>query len=237
MTTKQFLYQSLLLILTVQGMCMAHDYPGLLCVIEGIDGAGKTTLLQNLKFKFAQTNSPITCTKEPGATELGKHLRQILNDRTVPASVKAEFLLFAADRAEHFDKEIIPDLKQGKIIISDRMADSSVIYQGFLKGLDIEMINTVNTWCMQNIEPDVVIYLRITPQAAKQRIEKNRGFATAFEQEFINRLDVIFNGFEQIFKNKKNIIIIDALQDTEQIATIVFEIIQQKFLAKSHATN
>ena len=237
MTIKQFLYQSVLLILTLQGMCVAHDYPGLLCVIEGMDGAGKTTLLQNLKLKFTQTNLPITFTKEPGATELGKHLRQILNDRIVPVSTKAEFLLFASDRAEHFDKEIIPDLKQGKIIVSDRMADSSVAYQGYLKGLDIEMIKTVNAWCMHSIIPDLVIYLRITPNQAKQRIELNRGFATAFEQEFINRLDILFHGFEQIFQSKPNAIIIDALQDPEEIATIVFEMIQQKFLAKSHATH
>ena len=170
MNIKCFIFTALFNVLAFQGICMAHEYPGLLCAIEGIDGAGKTTLLQNLEQKFASTKIRTIFTKEPGATQLGKYLRKLLNERTITIGTQAEFLLFAADRAEHFEKDIVPHLQQGCLIISDRMADSSVAYQGYLKGLDISMINAVNAWCMQNIIPDITIYLRITPDKAKERI-------------------------------------------------------------------
>lgn len=236
MNIKQFFQILTFNILALQGICMAREYPGMLCAIEGLDGAGKTTLLQKLEQKFASTEIKAIFTKEPGATQLGKYLRKLLNERTITIGTLAEFLLFAADRAEHFEKDIIPSLKQGHLIISDRMADSSIAYQGYLKGLDISMIKTVNTWCMQNITPDITIYLRITPDQAKQRILQSRGFATAFEEEYIDRLQVLFDGFEQIFANKQNAIIIDATQDAEIIAQQVFEVLQQKITDTQHAT-
>ena len=236
MNIKCFIFTALFNVLAFQGICMAHEYPGLLCAIEGIDGAGKTTLLQNLEQKFASTKIRTIFTKEPGATQLGKYLRKLLNERTITIGTQAEFLLFAADRAEHFEKDIVPHLQQGCLIISDRMADSSVAYQGYLKGLDISMINAVNAWCMQNIIPDITIYLRITPDKAKERILQSRGFATAFEQEYIDRLQILFDGFEKIFEHKPNAIIIDATQDPETIAQQLFEVLQQKYTDKQHAT-
>ena len=67
--------------------------------------------------------------------------------------LKLSFFFFAADRAQHFDEKIIPALKKGSIVISDRMADSSLVYQGVMKGLDLEMLKTINAWCMQNVKP------------------------------------------------------------------------------------
>lgn len=222
-------------LVTLQGVVMPHTYPGFLCAIEGIDGAGKTTLITNLKQKFQNSSLPTIFTKEPGSTQLGKHLRTLLNDRLAPTSTKAEFLLFAADRAQHFDETIIPGLQHGALIISDRMADSSVAYQGFLKGLSISMINTINTWCMHDIAPDIVIYLRITPDQARKRILQNRGGANAFEQEYLDRMQTLFDGFETIFQNRPNVITIDALQDEDVIAQQVFDILHQKYTEKQHA--
>lgn len=231
---KKYILLLIINFITFQGVAMPHAYPGLLCAIEGIDGAGKTTLIAKLKQKFQDSKLPTIFTKEPGSTQLGKHLRTLLNDRLAPTSTKAEFLLFAADRSQHFDETIIPGLKQGTLIISDRMADSSVAYQGFLKGLDIGIINTINAWCMHNITPDIVIYLRITPDQARERILQNRGGANAFEQEYINHMQTLFDGFETIFQNRPNVITIDALQNENKIAQQVFDILHQKYTEKQH---
>ncbi len=222
-------------LLALQGNCMISSYPGILCSIEGIDGSGKTTLAQKLSKKIQQEISDhVVCTREPGATELGKLLRSLLANRTAPTCTKAEFLLFASDRAQHFETIVIPQLQQGTIIISDRMADSSLAYQGYLKGLDIDMIQRINQWCMQNVTPDIVFYLKIDRQSAIDRIKKERGFTTKFEEEYLDKMELLVNGFETIFSTRNNVIILDALQDIDDLTQQAFDHIKRLWNEKQN---
>lgn len=216
---------SLLLSILIQGLTVTHDYPGLLCVIEGIDGSGKTTIVANLKTRFQQTNINTLITKEPGATSLGQQIRSILLEQTSPSCSKAEFLLFAADRAQHFETVIIPNLQNGNLIISDRMSDSSLAYQGYVKGVDLNMIQTINSWCMQQIEPDIVFYLRIDAQTALNRIKQSRGLPNKFEETILGKIQLLINGFETILAKRSNVIILDATTDIETLTQKIFEII------------
>lgn len=172
---------------------------GLLIAIEGIDGSGKSTLAQNLATLLQENNYDVLLTKEPGGSALGKQLRTILQTQTVPITPLAEYLLFAADRAQHFKDVIIPNLQQGKIIISDRMADSSLVYQGYGRGLDKEKINAVNAWVMQGIEPQVKFYVRILPEVALQRIQQRNTALTAFEKEKETFVAQLMEGFDNLF--------------------------------------
>lgn len=210
---------------------MKSKYPGLLCAIEGIDGAGKTTLINNLTKALKKSGLQTLQTKEPGATELGKTIRTLLTERKAPTCLKAECLLFAADRAQHFHDIVIPALKKGKIILSDRMSDSSLAYQGFLKGLDLSMIKTINQWCMESTEPDLVIYLQVDQDTALHRMQKTRGLMTKFEEEFQNEMHILIQGFEKLFENRDNVIVINALQDPQKILTTALLAIEQ-FLEK-----
>lgn len=200
---------------------------GVLCSIEGIDGAGKTTLIKNLQERFASSSLPVVFTREPGGTQFGQHMRQLLIDRPYRIDTLAEYLLFAADRAQHFSEFVAPHLQKGFLVISDRMADSSVAYQGYVKGLDRDMIAKVNSWCMSNIAADVVIYLRITPEQAQKRICATRSSQTVFEQEYFNRMYTLFDAFEEIFQHRSNILIVDALLDPDFIANQIFNFLQQ----------
>jgi len=223
-----------ILLFIVQGISMKAEYPGLLCAIEGIDGAGKTVLVKNLSTALEQLAYPIICTKEPGATELGQTIRSLLADRKAPTCLKAESLLFAADRAQHFHDIVIPHLKKGFIVLSDRMSDSSLAYQGFLKGLSLDMIKTINEWCMQSIQPNLVIYLKVDHETALKRIQKERGIMTKFEEEFQNRMHILIQGFEKLFQDKKNVVIIDALDDTEKITQKALQAIQNALEKKQY---
>ncbi|MFH1643847.1 MAG: dTMP kinase [bacterium] len=182
---------------------------GILISIEGIDGCGKTTLAQNLKLNFEEKKQEILLTQEPGGTSLGKKLRAILHEEKDLTCDLSEYLLFAADRAQHFKQIIISALKENKIVISDRLSDSSLAYQGYGRGLDIEMIKKTNKWAMQNIEPDFIIYVKIDTQTALQRIGKRNEKLTSFEKEKIDFWNKVIKGYEEIFKNKKNVIIVD----------------------------
>src|SRR5690348_7272425 len=119
---------------------MAHQFPGMLITIEGIDGAGKSSLIQHLIPLLTPLVPAIKATKEPGGSQLGVELRRLLQYPTTPIAPRAEYLLFAADRAQHFHDVVIPALKEGALVISDRMSDSSLAYQGYGRGHDLTII-------------------------------------------------------------------------------------------------
>lgn len=161
-------------------------------------------------------------TKEPGDTTLGQKLRHILHEEKEHVCDLSEYLLFASDRAQHFTQIVIPALKQNKIVISDRMADSSLAYQGYGRGLNLEMIKSVNKWAMQNIEPDLTFYIKIDAKTAFDRIKKRNKTLTSFEKEKLEFWNKVLFGFEQIFKNRKNVITIDGALTPKEIADIAY---------------
>lgn len=191
---------------------------GILIAIEGIDGSGKSSLAKNLYNQFLSKLYPVMLTKEPGGTPLGQQLRSIVQEKKVPVCPKAEFMLFATDRAQHFEQVIIPALNEGKIIISDRMSDSSLVYQGYGRGLDMNAINAVNNFVMNGIKPNITIYVRVSANVAINRILKRGESLTSFEKEengrFIERLAY---GFDTLYKNRHDVIIVDGNQSEEQV--------------------
>ncbi len=188
---------------------------GILISIEGIDGSGKSTFAKNYYQLLLKKNLPVVMTKEPGATTLGLKLREILQKKEFPVNNVAEFLLFAADRAQHFNDFIIPNLNAKKIIISDRMADSSLAYQGYARGLDLQRIKEINSWAMNEIKPDYIFYLKVDIDVAFERIHKRNETLTDFEKK--DFLKKVADGFEEIFKDKKNVITLDANKSEENI--------------------
>lgn len=195
---------------------------GFLFSIEGTEGCGKSTLIKNLAQKLTAIDLDVVTTREPGATELGTTLRTILMNRTVQTCTLAEFFLFAADRAQHFQEFIMPHLAKNKIVICDRMADSSLVYQGYVKGLDQSKMSFVNQWAMQNRQPDLVFYLKIDSTTAMQRInQRNHNHnedSVKFEQEILEKKQQLVDGFDAIFANRTDVIILDANCSADEIA-------------------
>ena len=191
---------------------------GILIAIEGIDGSGKSSLAKQLFSNLGDTQYPVILTKEPGATPFGHHLRALVQEKKVAICPKAEFLLFATDRAQHFQEVVIPNLAAKKIIISDRMADSSLVYQGYGRGLDISMINSINTWVMNGITPDLTVYVNVSADVAAQRIMKRNAELTSFEKEKKDFIQKLVHGFDTLYKDRKDVIIIDGNQTLEHVA-------------------
>lgn len=195
------------------------NLPGFLLTIEGIDGCGKTTLAQALAEQLTQKNYSVLLTKEPGGSELGKKLRSILQIQDIPLGAKAEFLLFAADRAQHFEKVIIPALIEGKIVISDRCADSSLAYQGYGRNLDVSMIKTINNWAMNNMKPDLVFYLKIDLVTAIKRLTTHRSTLSAFEKKTNDFWSKVITGFDATLSQRPEVVTFDATLPPEEVCT------------------
>jgi dTMP kinase len=197
---------------------------GILIAIEGIDGSGKSTLAKNLYASLEQQGFNTVLTREPGHSALGQKIRELIQAQNIPITGQAQYLLFAADRAQHFDELIIPALKEKKLIISDRMSDSSLAYQGYGNGLDLEMIKNINAWSMCSIVPDLTIFVRIPVEIALERCSK-RGSLSAYEKK--DFLAKVAKGFEDMYKNRNDVMIVDGRELPENLTDHTFKAIEQ----------
>lgn len=138
--------------------------------LEGTDGCGKTTQLQLLVDFLERTGNDPVITREPGGTPIAEQIRDVvLSVRNMGMSDACEALLYAASRAEHADKVIVPAMEAGRMVLSDRYVDSSIAYQGHGRELSEAFVRQINAWAMNRVMPDATIYLDMDPDAALRR--------------------------------------------------------------------
>lgn len=173
---------------------------GFLIAIEGLDGAGKTTLSHAVAKRLEADGYSVLQTRQPGGTPFGEKIRRLLHDAEKRPVPLAEYLLFAADRAEHMASVIEPALAEGRVVISDRMGDSSLAYQGYGSGVDLEFIRFVNNRALKGKAADFTIYVRLDSENVQARIGARGENKTSFErekEEFFNR---VARGFDELYK-------------------------------------
>jgi len=154
---------------------------GLFITFEGGEGCGKSTQSRLLLKRLEQQNIPVVLTHEPGGTALGNELRKALKrKRGSSISPQAELFLVAASRAQLVAELIRPALEAGKVVICDRFTHSTLVYQGYGRGLDLTAIEMVNNMATQGLKPDLVIFLDISPE---QGLARKRSLKDRFELE------------------------------------------------------
>ncbi|ABX08075.1 dTMP kinase [Prochlorococcus marinus] len=186
-------------------------------VLEGIDGCGKSTQISHISKWLPQSglmpkNANLYITREPGGTTLGKSLRDLLlheHETNVPAPL-TELLLYAADRAEHIHSLIQPKLDKGDWVISDRFSGSTLAYQGFGRGLDINLIRRLDAIARQGLVPEITIFLKISVLTSMRRRAKKS--ADRMEAEGEGFLKKVASGFSRI-ANEEHWITIEGEQD------------------------
>ncbi len=176
---------------------------GALIVLEGIDGCGKTTQIQHL-YKWLPhsglmpQDSKLHLTREPGGTSLGKSLRELLLNPPAEKSPQplTELLLYAADRAQHVSEFIQPLINQGDWVISDRFSGSTLAYQGYGRGLNIQTIEILEEIALQKLNPDLTLWLDISTQdSISRRGDKPNDRIESEGYEFLKEVS---NGFNRI---------------------------------------
>jgi dTMP kinase len=164
---------------------------GLFVTFEGIDRSGKTTQAGLLCDALGNEALGV---REPGGTEAGERVRELLKDPTVPLSPEAEALLFAAARSELVAQVIQPALEAGKVVVSDRFLDSSLAYQGGARGLGIEDVARVNEFAVRGLKPDLTFLLELSPNDAASR----SGESDRFEDEGARLQEAVGDAYEQL---------------------------------------
>lgn len=196
---------------------------------EGIEGCGKTTQVKKLKNYLDENGIPNINTLEPGGTDIGQSIRRILLDtNNTNLFPLTELVLYTADRAQHVDEIIKPGLDQGKWVICDRYFDATIAYQGFGRGLDMEIINTLNNKATGGLSPDITILMDCPEEVGINRaLERNKDDLQEdqgrFEKEKMEFHHRVRHGYLTLAEeNRDRFIVIDA---TKSVAEVEADII------------
>jgi dTMP kinase len=150
---------------------------------EGGEGSGKSTQLALLATALRADGHAVAVTFEPGATEIGSHLRELVLHNSTPLNPRAEALLFAADRAHHVHTVIRPALARGEVVLTDRYVDSSLAYQGAGRELGVDEVRLLNLFATGGLAPDRTLLLRIDPALGRERASERALAPDRLERE------------------------------------------------------
>jgi dTMP kinase len=201
---------------------------GKLIVFEGIEGSGKTTQIQYLRqwldrnlIKGGSSSSPtgVIVTRQPGGTSMGQQIRQVLLQPSTGAeglTSTSELLLYAADRAQHVERILVPALETGHLVLCDRYTASTVAYQGYGRQLDLKLIKTLNTIATGGVSSDLTLWLKLDVTQGLQRMTA-RGTADRIEQAGIEFHRRVHKGFAAQAQGDK-FITVDGSPSQEAVA-------------------
>ena len=190
---------------------------GTYIAFEGLEGCGKSTHVTRLAEKINAV-----ATREPGGTRIGALLRSILADpENTDLNSRAELLLMTADRAQHMSDLIEPALQRGQHVVSDRSVYSTLAYQGYGRGLDVDTLLNINTWALNNVLPDIVVWIQIPTEEANTRLAKRN--LDRFEREGADFFARIGAGFAELAaKDPARWILIDGLEPKDVVEEKIF---------------
>ena len=193
--------------------------------LEGIEGSGKTSSIKSITDLLDKKNISYVVTREPGGSSIGNELRSILLDPNTEISSEVELMLMLADRKDHVEKVVLPNLEAGNWVISDRFMDSSIAYQGGGRKLDKKMIDSFS----KNLSlpnPDLTLLFDVPVEISLSRV-KARGELDRFEQEKLDFHNRIREAYLELAKQNVNRIqIIDSSREIELMLKSVEQIIE-----------
>lgn len=190
---------------------------GLFIVMEGPDGSGKTTQINLLKEYLEEAAYECLITREPGGTVIGEEVRQlILNPEHKEMSPVTEMLLYAASRAQLVHEVIGPALEEGKIVISDRFVDSSIVYQGIARKLGISTVSAVNAPGIGIYRPDGIFFIDLS-EAEGLRRKKEQKNLDRMEQEGIDFHHMVSEGYRKVLSGRPEVMKIDGGRSIDTI--------------------
>ena len=172
--------------------------------IEGCEGCGKTTQSELLKKYLQSKGLTVVLTREPGGSVVAEQVRNILLNPAFKVAPYCELMLYEASRAQHLEDIIKPNLEKGYVVICDRFTDSTIAYQGYARGIDIEIIKELNNVATSGLKPDLTIYLDINPnKGIKKAKTVNKGKLTGgdrIERESLKFHNNVRKGFLELAK-------------------------------------
>jgi len=196
---------------------------GLFITFEGTEGAGKSTQIGRLREMLEAEGQRVLTVREPGGTVLGEEVRGLLlNHRSenAPISPECELLLFAASRAQLVREKIAPALDAGTHVIADRFYDSTTVYQGYGRGLDLIAISQINAFAVGRNHPDLTFLLDMDPAEAHARAcQRSDGKLDRMESEPMAFFERVRTGYQQVARESKHrILVLEGAASADELA-------------------
>ena len=195
---------------------------GLFITFEGGDGTGKSTQVRLLTQWLTEQGRAVVTTREPGGTEVGTALREIVLHHRGEIDPRAEALLYAADRAQHIGTLVRPAIERGDVVVQDRYIDSSVAYQGAGRVLDAAEIKRISLWATGDLIPDLTVLLDLPGEFARERLAQEHRTFDRLENErddFHERVRAAFLALAEA--EPQRFLVVDAAQEIDQIAHVI----------------
>ena len=206
---------------------------GKFITFEGGEGCGKSTQVRRLAAALEREGIEVVLTREPGGTYLAEEIRRLIKDQSVDAPCdRSELLLFLAARAQLVRSVIRPALEAGKWVVSDRFSDSTVAYQGYGRGLPLDILRDMNAFACEGLKPDLTVLLKVSPEIAAKRM-RAREAATSTAADRIERAGDEFHarlakGFEaQAAAEPERIVTVDANGTVDEVWELVWTLMRR----------
>lgn len=196
---------------------------------EGIEGSGKSTQAKRVLALLQKQGQKVLLSREPGGTAIGRELRSLLlNSENNHLCARGELFLYLADRAQHVEEIIKPALEAGIVVLVDRFTDSTLVYQGFGRGLDLDLVQGLNDLAVNGVRPDLTFVIDVPPEIGLHRARSRNGESgTAqaegrFEAESLDFHTRIREGYlELAARDKERIMVLDGtVPENEVFAAI-----------------
>lgn len=203
---------------------------GVFISFEGGEGAGKSVQIVRLREQLEKVGKKIVLTREPGGTAIAEQIREIvLSKKNMGMVYTTEVLLYQAARAQIYRELILPALATGKWVLADRTSDSSVVYQGMVRGFGVEIIKELNDLSTKNTYPDLTILLDVPVETGLSR-RNGAGEVNRFDMESREFHEKVRKGYLQLAKQEtKRFVIIDARKTIEEIAAEIWDKVKTRF--------
>jgi len=192
---------------------------GIMIVCDGSNGAGKTTVIKAIEKFLIDSGHEVVLTREPGGTPIGEKLREIILSKENPEMTDlTELMLFGAGRAQHIQEKIIPSLNAGKIVLSDRFDAATFSFQHYARGLDFDLVKSVNDLAIGSFKPNINIILDLDPKVGLDRVRGRGDELDRLEDEDMNFLIRAREGYLKQAKAEPSLFeIIDASASLEEV--------------------
>ena len=209
---------------------------GLFITFEGIEGSGKSTLINNVADALRKSGLDPIVTREPGGTSLGVALRKVLLSPDMGViEPKAELMMFAADRAQHVSELILPALEKGKIVLCDRYSDATVAYQGYGRGLPLDVIKVVDMKARDGAVPDLTVLLDLPVERGLSRVRKRNDLSKDISESRIDEEETAFHqrvrdGYLAMARiEPARFLVLDAMIDPEHLTDLVMDELRSRY--------
>jgi dTMP kinase len=207
---------------------------GLFITFEGTEGCGKSTQINALAARLQDQGQQVLQTREPGGTSLGEAVRNLLQHDEAGAgmSPEAELLLFTASRAQLTRERILPAIAKGEIVLCDRFMDSTTVYQGVARQIDIQAVAAINRFAVGEARPDLTILIDLSPEVGMARVHaRSDGQLDRIEQEAIEFFQAVRAGYLKLAESEpERFLVLDGSASVEVLEQQIWAAVQPRLL-------